>query len=49
MVVIVRTLYAETFASLFKIIGWGLVLPQHDPRRLQPLHHLMEALHQHED
>jgi transposase InsO family protein len=23
----------------------GLVLPQHHPRRLQPLHHRLEALH----
>ncbi len=26
----------------------GLVLSQHDPRRLQPLHHLVETLHEHE-
>jgi putative transposase len=29
--------------------GLGLVLSQHDPGRLQPLHHLMEALYKHED
>ena len=29
--------------------GLGVVLSQHDPRRLQPLHHLVEALHQHEN
>jgi hypothetical protein len=29
--------------------GLGLVLSQHDPGRLQSLHHLMEALYKHED
>ena len=27
----------------------GVVLPQHDPRRLQPLHHIVETLHKYAD
>ena len=39
----------QTDFTYLKVLGWGLVLSQHDPGRLQPLHHCLEALHQHED
>ena len=37
----------QTDFTYFKIIGVGLVLPQHDPGRVQSLYHRLEALHKH--
>ncbi len=37
----------QTDFTYFKIIGWGRSLPQHHPRRLQPLHHRLETVRDH--
>ena len=39
----------QTDFTYLKDHGLGLVLSQHDPGRLQPLHHLMETLYEHEN
>ena len=38
----------QTDFTYLKVIGWGVVLSQHHPGRLQPLHHLMEAVQDNE-
>jgi transposase-like protein len=38
----------QTDFTYLKVIGWGVVLSFHHPRRLRALHHCLEALYDHE-